>query len=189
MSSISRLALRARSIRRFDTSQRVDYDLLLQFIDNARMASSARNGQTLKYLPIVDAPTCDKVFATLKFAAYLTDWHGPAEDERPAAYIIVLHDASLGPLFPVDAGLATQNIVLSAAEAGLGCCIVGAVDKQKLAETIGRQYETVHVIAIGRPAEQVVIEPMQGGDIKYWRDAQGTHHVPKRSLDEIVVKL
>jgi hypothetical protein len=33
-----------------------------------------------------------------------------------------------------------------------------------------------------------VLEAMaQGGDIKYWRDDQGVHHVPKRSLGEIII--
>jgi hypothetical protein len=30
---------------------------------------------------------------------------------------------------------------------------------------------------------------MKGGDCKYWRDGMGVHHVPKRSLDEVIVKL
>lgn len=189
MAAIHDLVLQARSIRRFDASQSIDYQQLLQFIDNARLASSARNGQTLKYLSICDKPTCDKIFGTLKFAAYLTDWNGPTESERPTAYIIVMHDPSLGQLFAVDVGLATQNIILSAAEVDLGCCIVGAFNRQQLSEIVGNRFEIVHVIAIGRPAEKVVVEPMRNGDIKYWRDAQGVHHVPKRSLDEIVVKL
>lgn len=189
MATIHDLALQARSIRRFEASQSIDYQQLLQFIDNARMASSARNGQTLKYLPVADKPTCDKIFPSLKFAAYLTDWSGPTEAERPTAYIIILHDPSLGPFFAVDAGLATQNIILSAAEAGLGCCIIGAFDRQQLSAVIDKPFEIVHVIAIGRPAEKVVVEPMNNGDIKYWRDAEGVHHVPKRPLDKVVVTL
>jgi hypothetical protein len=34
----------------------------------------------------------------------------------------------------------------------------------------------------------VVIEPLgTDGDTRYWRDSQGVHHVPKRSLDEIIL--
>jgi len=42
---------------------------------------------------------------------------------------------------------------------------------------------------LGKPKEKIVIEPMtSAGNIKYWRDEQGVHHVPKRSLDEIIIK-
>jgi uncharacterized protein YcfL len=35
-----------------------------------------------------------------------------------------------------------------------------------------------------------VVEALEpGGDVRYWRDAQGVHHVPKRSLEEIILKL
>jgi hypothetical protein len=43
------------------------------------------------------------------------------------------------------------------------------------------------VMAIGAPAETVQIEEMpQSGDIRYWRDAEGVHHVPKRSIEELI---
>ncbi|RLC39426.1 MAG: nitroreductase, partial [Candidatus Coatesbacteria bacterium] len=48
--------------------------------------------------------------------------------------------------------------------------------------------EILLVLALGKPAERVVIEPVgEDGDTKYYRDEEGVHHVPKRSLDEIII--
>jgi len=30
--------------------------------------------------------------------------------------------------------------------------------------------------------------PSPDGDIRYYRDAEGVHHVPKRSLDELILQ-
>ncbi len=36
--------------------------------------------------------------------------------------------------------------------------------------------------------EEIVIEPLNDdGDIRYWRSADRIHHVPKRSLEEMIV--
>ena len=46
----------------------------------------------------------------------------------------------------------------------------------------------LNVIALGKPKEVVKVEPMgPEGDVKYWRDAEGVHHVPKRALEELIV--
>ncbi len=47
--------------------------------------------------------------------------------------------------------------------------------------------EIVLVLALGKPAETVKIEPVGAdGDIKYYRDAEGVHHVPKRALEDLI---
>ena len=46
----------------------------------------------------------------------------------------------------------------------------------------------MYVIALGTPVERVVLEDMKDGDYKYWRDAEGVHHVPKRKLEELIVR-
>lgn len=44
----------------------------------------------------------------------------------------------------------------------------------------------MYVIALGKPVEKIVLEEIGDGDYKYWRDATGTHHVPKRTLEELI---
>jgi hypothetical protein len=68
--------------------------------------------------------------------------------------------------------------------------MIASVQREKLREALGipGRYEILLVLALGKPRETVVIEKMgSDGDVKYWRDSEGRHHVPKRSLDEIIV--
>jgi hypothetical protein len=131
------------------------------------------------------------VFPLLGWAGYLKDWPGPAEGERPSAYIIVLGDKEIRRSFGCDHGIAAQSILLGATEKGLGGCIIGSVQKEGLREAleIPSRYEILLVIALGKPKETVVLEEIDpGGDIKYYRDEHGVHHVPKRSLDELILQ-
>ena len=46
------------------------------------------------------------------------------------------------------------------------------------------------VLAIGNPREEIAIETVgDDGDVRYWRDEDGVHHVPKRALEELIVNL
>lgn len=184
------LVLRNRSYRRFDQKTRIAPETLRELIDLARLTASARNAQPLKYLLISSEAGCSSVFPHLAWAAYLKDWQGPQEGERPAAYIVMLGDTTLSSNFAADAGIAAQTILLGAAEMGLGGCIIASVARKELvpALEIPPQFEILYVLALGKPVETVVIEPLDNdGDIKYWRDAQQVHHVPKRSLEEVIL--
>ncbi len=179
-----------RSFRRFDESVTVDRKTLEDLVDLARHSASAMNQQPLKYILSHTRNTNVKVFSTLTFAKSLKDWDGPAEGERPSAYIIVLSDTEISTNIWCDHGIASQNIMLGARERGLGGCMVGSINHQKLREqfAIPDQYEILLVLALGKPAETVVIEPMPpDGNVNYWRDEESVHHVPKRSLEEIIL--
>jgi len=55
---------------------------------------------------------------------------------------------------------------------------------------IPSRYKIFLALALGKPKEKVVVEEVgPDGGIKYWRDAEDVHHVPKRSLDEIILTL
>ena len=184
------LVLRNRSYRRFHQDVSIPRETLRELVDLARQSASTANRQPLKYVLSCDPERNARVFPQLAWAGYLTDWPGPAEGERPAAYIVVLGDRRIAPSFSCDHGIAAQSILLGAVEKGLGGCIVASIQKAALAEELGlsEDLEILLVIALGRPRETVVIDTVgASGDIRYWRDEQGVHHVPKRSLDEIIV--
>lgn len=184
------LVARSRSYRRFDESEPVSLDTLRELVDLARLAPSASNRQPLKYILSADRERNELIFPCLGWAGFLRDWGGPAQGERPTAYIVILGDTEIRNDFGCDHGIAAQTIMLGATEKGLGGCIIGSVKREALRQalSIPPQYEVLLVLALGKPAERVVIEPMGAdGDIKYWRDQDSVHHVPKRSLEEIII--
>jgi nitroreductase len=187
---IKELIHKNRSRRRFHEDHAIDRQTLVELVDLARLSASGANKQPLKFILCHDPETNAKVFPLLGWAGYLKDWPGPMGGERPAAYIIILGDKTISPMFGVDHGIASQSILLGATELGLGGCIIGTIKKSKLRETLDvpEELEILLVIAIGKPAETVQIEPVgEDGDIRYWRDSQDVHHVPKRSLKEIII--
>ena len=188
--NLKELVYRTRSYRRFDEFFHVDRHVLEQLVDLARMSASAANRQPLKYLLYNTPDRCQVIFPHLAWAGYLKDWDGPTPGERPSAYIIILGDKSVTESFSVDHGIAAQSIMLGATEAGLGGCMIASIKKETLRNDleIAGQFEILLVLALGKPAEKVIVEPLQGDDVKYWRDESGVHHVPKRALDDLLVK-
>ncbi|MHC4945841.1 MAG: nitroreductase family protein [Planctomycetota bacterium] len=180
-----------RSYRRFDQDFSLNLEQLRELVDHARLSASGANLQPLKYILSADGSKNALIFPNLAWAAYLKDWSGPSEGERPTGYIIVLGDKTISNIFGCDHGIAAQSIMLAAADQGLGGCMIGSIKRESLrkALAIPDRYEILLVLALGRPAEEVKIEELDSeGDIKYWRDDQGVHHVPKRSLDEIIIE-
>ncbi|MCK4957470.1 MAG: nitroreductase family protein [Candidatus Cloacimonetes bacterium] len=177
-----------RSYRRFDNNCKISKETLLELIDLARLSPSSANLQPLKYKLIYTTEECAKVFPFLSWAGYLPEWQGPQQAERPTAYIIIKREIEGSRNYAVDAGIACQSILLGATEKGLGGCIFGAVQREKLhtALAMNDEHEIVYVIALGKPVEEVIIEDVKNGDIKYWRDENNKHHVPKRKLADII---
>jgi len=183
------LILKNRSYRRFYQSERITDQQLIEWVDLARNSASARNAQPLKYFLSSKEELNARIFEHLAWAGYYTEWPGPEEGERPSAYIIVLRDTLIPGNFMCDDGIASQSILLGATEAGFGGCIIHNVDRKNLSELLELpgNLEIVQVLALGKPKETVLLEEMKKGEIKYWRDENQVHHVPKRSLDEIIV--
>lgn len=182
-----------RSVRRFRQSQRVSYEALAELVELTRYCASGRNIQSLRYLIIRSEEDCARIFPLLKWAGYLPDWVGPAEGERPAAYLVQANDTRYGKNILCDDGLQLQAITLGAKAKGLSSCIIKAFNPAALAKefALPDYLEPLYVVALGEGAEEVEIvdtDGSQDADIKYFRTADGIHHVPKRPLNQLIIE-
>jgi len=187
-----------RSCRRFVQDVKIGIPELESMIEAARLSPSAANRQPLKYILCGEADSArgKEIFKCLAWAAYLKDWPGPAEGERPAAYIIMLHDKTIHQQVLCDPGIALQSILLQAVYLGYAGCIFASVNRPRLQQylSLPEHLEILYVVALGKPAETIVLEKINPGlpageSIKYWRDEAEVHHVPKRSLEDLIINL
>ena len=187
--SIRELVEKNRSIRIYKQHPALTRSQLEQLVDLARHGSSGGNLQPLAFFLSADAETNAKIFPHLRWAGYLTDWAGPAENERPTGYAVILRDNEITTNFVLDHGIAAELMRLGAAEMGFGSCIVGSIDRPALRADldIPARYEILVVVSFGVPGERVVLEQASGGNIRYWRDGNGAMHVPKRSMQDLLI--
>jgi nitroreductase len=183
---------RSRSYRRFDQSHRLNKEILTELVDLARKTPSAGNRQLLRYVASCCPQTNSRIFETLGWAASLPDWPGPEEGERPSGYIVIVTDRDSWDWVRVDLGIAAQTILLGASALGLGGCMFGNVRKEQLKELLALEQSLAIqlVIALGKPVEEVVIEEVgEGQPITYYRSEDRVHHVPKRKLEDLLIRI
>ena len=184
------LVYRTRSYRRFDENVAVDIETLRSLVDLARHSGSGSNQQPLRFVLSCDPETNARIFPCTRWARYLEGWDGPAEGERPTAYILILLDTHIARSPGCDHGIAAQSIMLGATDKGMGGCMIGSLDRSRLRDMldIPERYDILLVLALGKPDETVVIEDLgTDGDMRYYRDERDVHHVPKRTMDELIV--
>ncbi len=181
---------RARTCRRFETSSPLDASAAAWLVDCARISPSARNAQVLRYMAAHSADTCAKIFPNTRWAGIL-QWDGPIETERPSLYIAILAPNGAGKLVHMDVGIAAQNMQLAAHSRGWGCCMHASFKADACAD-IFQPPQDMHIsllLGFGPAKEVRTIAPMpQDGSFNYWRDENAVHHVPKRSLDEVLLR-
>jgi nitroreductase len=182
------LILKNRSTRKYHQEVPVSRETLMELIDMARLSPSGGNRQLLKYYIACEPEKNDIIYRQIGLGG------SPPEGERPSAYIIVLNDTQLGTYGPteVDHGIAAQSILLAATEKGLGGCMVGMVNRKELqiVLSIPPRYEILLVLAIGKPKETFVFEDAEANMeiMRGWWDEQGVRHIPKRRLEDIIIK-
>ena len=192
--SLYDLILKNRSYRSFVSSRKISEDELLSIIDLARKVPSARNLQALKYKLCYTEEDCEKLFPLTAWAGALRPLVLPPKGHEPTAYIIICTDNDISTqeknrFLGVDIGIAAQTIMLSASEIGLGGCMLGAFSAEKvsMALKIDDRYVPALILALGKPDEEIILHDADEIDMPYYRDEKGTHHVPKRKLEDIII--
>lgn len=190
--NFKQLVQKNRSYRRFYQEEKIAKEQILEWIETSRYTPSGRNLQAIKYIVSVNEASNSEIFSTLSWAGYLSGWNGPEPGEQPSAYIVMLTDLSLSQHAPVDIGIQAQTILLAATNEGFGGCMIASVKKAALKTilNIPENFDISLVLAMGKPKEIVVTENLhENGDIRYWRDEKQVHHVPKRLLQQLVLRI
>ena len=190
-SFIEHLAHTTRSTRRFRNIYPVPESLMVKWVDNTRYCASAGNLQPLRYRIVTDPEQRQAVYETLSWEGYLEDWDGPIEEERPTGYIVMAVDTNIASpqAARIDTGIAAQTIMLASTEEGFGGCMILSFKKAQLIKALDlhENIEPVLVLALGRPIEDIRIVDMEKGDVRYYRDENKVHYVPKRPLEDVII--
>jgi len=180
-----------RTIRRYKLDP-IPRDILKKLVDYARVAPMARNVQGLEYVIVENSEIREKLFKLIKFAGSLPeDQRTPEPGREPTAYIIVLVNTEIKPsFFDFDVGAAVENILLGAISYGIGSCWMANINARKIKSLlqVPDHYQVKHVISLGYPDEESIMEPYEDS-FKYWKNPDGTMHIPKRNLDDIIYKI
>jgi len=179
------LIFKNRSVRKYQQDVSVSRETLVELVDLARHSASGGNRQALKFMLSWEPEKNAVIYRHIGLAG------APKEGERPAAYIIILGDTSISNQYGVDPGIAAQSMLLGATEKGLGGCMVGMINRKGLHQAlkIPERYEIALIVTIGKPKESFVFEKAEPAstETRGWWDEQGVRHIPKRSLEELII--
>jgi nitroreductase len=171
-----------RTIRKFQRKG-VGHALLEKCVEAARLAPSAMNAQPLEFIAIDSEGLLAKVFECTAWAGSCPR-AGPEKGEEPTAYIAVLLDKKADPAWGrIDAGLAVENILLTALEQGIASCCLGALNREKLSSIlkIPPQFEPLLLVALGYPKQES--KALDSAETAY-RLEGNTVVVPKKPLEK-----
>lgn len=189
--NLEEIIYKRRTIRRFKQDI-INVDILKKLIDYARVAPMAQNIQALEFIIVHNPETREMLFPLVNWASSLPEnQRTPEKGREPVAYIIVLVNTKIKSAYvDFDVGAAVENILLGAVTYGLGTCWMGSIKTSKIRKLleIPEFYNIKHVISLGYPDEESIIEPYKDS-FNYWKDNNGQMHVPKRALDEIIFKI
>ena len=190
---LKELVIKNRSYRGFDESYWFTKKQLESYIDLTRYTASSVNAQPLKYKIVFEKNEVEAVRPLTRWARALPDMVLPHPNMHATAFIIICQDTDISPnlaRYQKDIGIVAQTITLAAVEDGLGGCMIGNFTPDEVKETLNlaENLTPMLIIALGKPAEEIVIKEIDNGEsTKYYRDENDIHYVPKRKLKDILI--
>lgn len=187
------LVKQARSHRGFRQDRKVTRQELEHLVECARFTPAARNDQVLKYYLAEKSETVAAIQPLTKWAGALAELHLPRKGAEPVAYIVICLDGSLAENpapYQRDVGIVAQTMLLAAAEMGLNGCMIGSFAAGELREKLGlpEAIKPQLLLALGEGTDRIVITDVgEDGNTTYYRDAEDTHYVPKRTLEQLIL--
>ena len=183
-----------RSYRKFDESRLISKNDIDEILNSIKFASCANNRQYLRFISVENKDKVLEIFDNTKWAASLPNNIGrPKEGERPVYFIAILSDEAKKLRFNgIDEGLVISNLTLTAAEKGIGSCIIGSVNDKKMREILNYEdnYSCEVVIAFGYPKVKSTIKEINlEEDQSYYLDDDGNYLVPKYKINDIVRRI
>ncbi len=186
--NMEELCRECRTIRKFK-QEPVPYEVLRACVENARMSSSASNRQPVRYVIVRDPSVVKQMQPLVSWAGKLPRELGtPVEGEQPTAFIALPTTGGISGFCDIDLGIAAHAITLSAWEAGVGSCMMGAIDRPRIKALLGipPQWKLKLVIALGYPALESTVEDVALGEsLDYYLDDKRNYHVPKLAFKDV----
>lgn len=188
--TLTKLSLACRTYRRF-TQEAVPQELIAMMLENARISNSARNAQPLRYAAVCAPETVAAMQPLVHWAASLPREIGtPKEGEQPTAFIVACTEGRDTPWTGIDLGIAVRTMTLTACEGGVGSCIMGAVEFDRVKELLAlpETWTPRLVIALGYPDHASCIVPLpEDGSTSYYVNEDRDYFVPKRSAEDVIL--
>lgn len=183
----------SRSYRSFDSTVQIPRETLIDWVDCARLSPSSINLQVLKFRIVTDKSECAAMLANTRWAGKIKDRTLPPTGHAPTAYIVICADTNVvesAASFLKDVGICAQSMMLAAAEAGYGGCMIGSFSPEVLTRDLSLSNNLVPllVLALGKPDEAVRLsDPAPDGSVTYYRDGD-IHVVQKRRLKDLIIE-
>ena len=180
--------LKRRTVRKFKQTP-VKKEDLMKMLESARLSPTGANLQSLKYSVITKEETRRKFYPNLKYAGYISDWD-PSFEESPMAIIVILNDNTikLSEKAEADSGAAIMSMSLCALELGLDTCWIGSANKAEIKKIMNYpdNLDILYCLAIGY-ADQKCDFFDSDETVKYYYDENNNNHVPKRTMESILL--